>query len=165
MSYQLLDKGLSYQRLDYIQYVYIESLTNAWIGDGWVGRGLQSCCLTACNCERTYFNQYICENYSMIDVSKIVLGVLCFLSLRDGGGLSYCVSCSEVDYIAFPAQPPFSLRKSIKADQVQVHCINLDAQSVYGLSKLSTGKERDVKTKIKCSRNQSPRTFSQSFPI
>ena len=119
--------------------------------------------------ERTSFDRYICENSSMTDVSKIVFGLFCFFvsvyCWRDGGGLSYCVSCSEVDYIAFPAQPPFSLRKSIKADQVQVHCINLDDHSVYGLSKLSTWKERDVKTKIKCSRNQSPRTFSQSFPI
>ena len=57
----------------------------------------------------------------MIDVSKIVFGVLCFFCvclLLEGrrwtfllrillrGGL-YCLSC--------PAQPPFSLRKSIKA--------------------------------------------------
>ena len=78
---------------------------------------------------------------------------------------------TEVDFlIAYPAQRwtilPFllslcSLCENQSRPSVQVHCINLDAQSVYGLSKLSTGKERDVKTKIKCSRNQSPRTFSQ----
>ena len=45
-------------------------------------------------------------------------------------------------------------------------CINPDALRVYGLSKLPSSKgKRDVKTKIKCSPNQSPRTFSQSFPI
>ena len=55
----------------------------------------------------------------MIDVSKIIFGVMFFFVFvccwRDEGGLSYCVSCSEVDYIAYPTRPPFSLRKSIKA--------------------------------------------------
>ena len=161
--------GLSYQCLDYIEYVYIESLTNAWIGDGWVSRGLQSCCLTACNCgENVFWSIHLWKVADDRCFKNYFWSNVFFLCLSVVGG-------TKVDFlIAYPAPrwtilpillSLHSLCENQSRPTVQVHCINLDAQSVYGLSKLSTGKERDVKTKIKCSRNQSPRTFSQSFPI
>ena len=67
----------------------------------------------------------------MIDVSKIIFGVLCFflcLSVVGGTKVDFLIAYPAqrwnilpilltilVDYIADPAQPPFSLRKSIKA--------------------------------------------------